>query len=105
MSTARIKKDDIVIVIAGEDAGKTGKVLCVMPAKGKALVEGLNKVKKAVRRSQMTPEGGFIDREAPLPLSNLMPFDPDTKKGSRISYVKDGDKVVRRFKTSGKIMA
>jgi len=105
MSIARIKKDDTVIVRAGEDAGKTGKVLRVMPAKGQAIVEGLNMIKKSVKRSQLAPEGGFIDREAPIPLSNLMPFDPDTKKGARISRVKQGEKVVRKLKGSGKVMA
>ncbi len=105
MSIARIRKDDTVIVIAGEDAGKTGKVLRVMPAKGQAIVEGLNKIKKAIRRSQVAPEGGFIDRESPIPLSNLMPFDPDKKKGSRIGRVVEGGKTLRKFKTSGKIMA
>ena len=85
MSVARIKKNDTVIAIAGDNAGKTGKVLRVLPKKGKAVVQGLNMVKKAIRRSQAAPDGGFADREAPIDLSNLMPYDPDTKKGSRSS--------------------
>lgn len=102
MSTARIKKNDTVIVIAGDCAGKTGKVLRVLPSKGKAVVEGLNKVKKAVKRSEVAPEGGFVEREAPIALSNLMPYDADAKKGSRIvREVVDG-KTVRKLKTSGK---
>ena len=60
MSVARIKKNDTVIAIAGESAGKTGKVLRVLPKKGKAVVQGLNMVKKAIRRSQTAPEGGFV---------------------------------------------
>lgn len=104
MSIARIKKNDTVIAIAGEDAGKTGKVLRVMPEKGKAVVQGLNMVKKAVRRSQTAPNGGFVEREAPIHLSNLMPYDPEKKKGVRIRRVREGDKMVRQSKASGKIL-
>ena len=102
MSVARIKKNDTVIAIAGESAGKTGKVLRVLPKRGKAVVQGLNMVKKAIRRSQTAPEGGFVDREAPIDLSNLMPYDPDAKKGVRIRRVREGDKVVRKSKATGK---
>ncbi|HOF62244.1 MAG TPA: 50S ribosomal protein L24 [Candidatus Latescibacteria bacterium] len=102
MSVARIKKNDIVIAITGESAGKTGKVLRVLPKKGKAVVQGLNMVKKAIRRSQTAPEGGFVDREAPIDLSNLMPYDPDAKKGVRVRRVLEGDKVVRKSKATGK---
>ena len=102
MSVARIKKNDTVIAITGESAGKTGKVLRVLPKKGKAVVQGLNMVKKAIRRSQTAPEGGFVDREAPIDLSNLMPYDPDAKKGVRIRRVREGDKVVRKSKATGK---
>ncbi len=102
MSVARIKKNDTVIAIAGESAGKTGKVLRVLPKKGKAVVQGLNMVKKAIRRSQTAPEGGFVDREAPIDLSNLMPYDPDAKNSVRIRRVREGDKVVRKSKATGK---
>lgn len=102
MSVARIKKNDTVIAIAGESSGKTGKVLHVLPSKGKAVVQGLNMVKKAVKRSQTAPNGGFVEREAPIDLSNLMPYDPDAKKGVRIRRVREGDKVVRKSKATGK---
>jgi len=104
MSVARIKKDDTVIVITGIFAGQTGKVLRVLPGKGKAFVEGINVVKKAVRRSQTTPQGGFVKREAPVDLSNLMPYDPDKKKGTRITRERQGDQLVRRSKRSGKLL-
>jgi len=104
MSVARIKKNDTVIAIAGECAGQTGKVLRVMADKGKAVVQGLNLVKKAVRRSQTAPNGGFVDRESPINLSNLMPYDPDKKKGVRISVVREGEKSVRKSKASGKVL-
>ncbi len=102
MSVARIKKNDTVIAITGEYAGQTGKVLRVMAEKGLVVVQGLNLVKKAVRRSQTSPNGGFVDREAPMKLSNLMPYDPDKKKGVRIRRVREGDKTVRKSKASGK---
>lgn len=104
MSIARIKKDDIVIAIAGDYAGQRGKVLRVMPTKGLAVVQGLNMVKKTVRRTQATPNGGFIEREAPMQMSNLMPYDPDAKKGVRIRRVREGDKMVRKSKATGKTL-
>ncbi len=104
MSVARIKKNDTVVAITGEYAGQTGKVLRVMADKGKAVVQGLNMMKKAVRRSQTSPNGGFVDREVPINLSNLMPYDPDMKKGVRISRVREGDKMVRKSKASGKVL-
>jgi large subunit ribosomal protein L24 len=67
----RIKKGDTVMVIAGEDKGKTGKVLQVVPQTGRALVEGINMVKKHMRKSESNPQGGVVDMEAPLDLSNL----------------------------------
>jgi large subunit ribosomal protein L24 len=102
MSTARIKKNDTVIATKGEAAGQTGKVLRVLPKKGKAIVQGVNVIKKAVRRSETHPNGGFIEREAPVQLSNLMPYDPDKKKGVRVKFVREGDKTVRKSKASGK---
>ncbi len=102
MSVARIKKNDTVIVISGDYAGQTGKVLRVDTAKNKVVVEGVNMIKKSVRRSQTTPEGGFLDREAPMNISKVMPYDPDAKKGVRVSRVRDGDKLVRKSKATGK---
>ena len=104
MSVARIKKDDTVMIVTGIFAGQTGKVLRVLPGKGKAYVEGINVAKKAVRRSQENPQGGFVKREAPIDLSNLMPYDPDKKKGTRITRERQGDQLVRRSKRSGKLL-
>jgi large subunit ribosomal protein L24 len=102
MSIARIKKNDTVIVTKGESAGQTGKVLRVLPKKDKAIVQGVNVIKKAVRRSETHPNGGYLEREAPVQLSNLMPYDPDKKKGVRVKVVQEGDKSVRKSKASGK---
>jgi large subunit ribosomal protein L24 len=104
MSIARIKKNDTVIVTTGESAGQTGKVLRMLPKKGKALVQGVNVIKKAVRRSETHPNGGYLEREAPVQLSNLMPYDPDKKKGVRVKVVQEGDKSVRKSKASGKTL-
>jgi len=68
---ARIKKGDLVKAVAGDDAGKTGKVLQVLPESDRALVEGLNFVKKHVRKTQDNPQGGVFEKEAPIHLSNL----------------------------------
>lgn len=71
MPKPRIKRGDIVQVIAGDDAGKSGKVLQVMPQKGSAVVEGLNLVKKHMRKTQDNPNGGIVEKEAPITFSNL----------------------------------
>ena len=102
MSIARIKKGDTVFCTTGESAGLKGKILKINTVKDVALVEGLNMVKKAMRPSEANPQGGFIEREAPIHLSNLMPYDPDKKKGVRVSRVREGDKSVRKSKASGK---
>ena len=80
----RIKKNDQVTVIAGKDKGKTGKVLAVFPRRNRALVEGINTVKKAQRRTQESQQGGFIEIEAPIHLSNIMLSDKKGNKTTRI---------------------
>ncbi|MBR3085776.1 MAG: 50S ribosomal protein L24 [Kiritimatiellae bacterium] len=103
MSIARIKTGDEVVVISGEYAGKTGKVEKVDPKAGTAVVKGVNMVKKAVRRSQENPEGGFVEFEAPIRLCKLMPWDESAKKGVRVSRVKEGDTFVRKAKGTGRV--
>ncbi len=80
----RIKRDDKVVVITGKDKGKTGKVLKVFPAEQKVVVENINLVKKAVKKSDQYPQGGYVDVEKPLHMSNVMLFDPKTNKPTRI---------------------
>ena len=103
MSIARIKKGDVVIVISGAYAGRTGKVNSVDPAAETAIVEGVNMRTHAVRRSQENPNGGLVKAEAPIRLCKLMPYGPDAKKGVRISRVKEGDKFVRKAKKTGRV--
>ncbi len=102
MSIARIKKNDVVIAISGEYATQTGRVLSVDAAGGYAVVEKLNLVKRARRRSAENPSGNYDTFEAPIRLSKLMPYDPDLKKGVRIARVREGDKTVRKAKGSGR---
>ena len=108
MSTARIKKDDIVVVITGRGGdsekafkGKTGKVLAVNAKRGVAIVEGLNLRKKGVRKNDKAPNGQIVEIPAPIALSNLPPWDPKAKKGVRVSYVREDGRSVRVAKGTG----
>ncbi len=67
-----VKKSDMVKIIAGKEQGKTGKVLRVFPDKGRVVVEGLNVVKRHTRPNQLNPDGGIVEKEAPLNISNVM---------------------------------
>src|SRR5438132_12616773 len=88
-----IRSGDSVVVIAGRDKGKTGKVLRILTAKNRCVVEGVNRVWKHVRPSQRNPQGGRIQKDAPIHLSNVMPVDPTTGTGTRVRFqVKDGAK-------------
>ena len=88
-----IKTGDTVIVIAGADKGKTGRVLRVITDKDRVVVEGINRVWKHVRPSQRYPQGGRIQKDAPIHVSNVMPVDPTSGKGTRVRFeVRDGVK-------------
>jgi len=71
MSKAKIKRGDTVTVIAGDDKGKSGKVLQVVPESGRILVEGINLVKKHMQKSEDNPQGGIVEREAAINISNV----------------------------------
>jgi large subunit ribosomal protein L24 len=88
-----IKSGDTVIVIAGADKGKTGRVLRVLTDKDRVVVEGINRVWKHVRPNQRNPQGGRIQKDAPIHLSNVMPLDPTSGKGTRVKFeARDGRK-------------
>lgn len=72
MAKLHVKKNDMVKIIAGKEKGKAGKVLRVFPAKGRVVVENLNVIKRHTRPTQLNPEGGIIEKEAPLSISNVM---------------------------------
>jgi large subunit ribosomal protein L24 len=83
---ARIRKDDMVVVIAGDHKGARGKVLRILTDKRRVVVEGVNMVYRHVRKSQRHPQGGRIQKEAPLHLSNVMPLDPRTDRPCRVRF-------------------
>ena len=84
-----IKKGDQVEVIAGDQKGTTGRVMRVIPDKQQVLVEGVNLAHKHVRPSQRNPQGGRIRVERPIHISNLLPVNPKSNKGSRVRFVTD----------------
>lgn len=88
-----IKTGDTVVVIAGADKGKTGRVLRVIPSEDRVVVEGINRVWKHVRPSQRHQQGGRIQKDAPVHISNVQPVDPSTGKGTRVRFQeRDGRK-------------
>ncbi len=91
-----IKTGDTVIVISGADKGKTGKVLRILTDKDRVVVEGVNRVWKHVRPSQRNPQGGRIQKDAPIHISNVLPLDPTTGKGTRVRF-EDRDGQRRRI--------
>ena len=96
----KIKKDDMVIVIAGKDKDKTGKVLSVKD--GKVIVEGVNMIKKHTKPNQMNQNGGIVEKEAAIDVSNVMLLVDG--KATRVGFeVKDGKKV-RVAKATGKVI-
>ena len=102
MSKLHIKKGDTVYVLAGEDRGKTGRVLKVLVTKQRAIVEGVNIVTKATKPSAKHPQGGLVKMEAPIHFSNLSLLDPKTGKPTRIGRRRnDEGKLVRYAKKSG----
>ena len=102
MATSKIKKDDMVRVIAGGDKGNEGKVLSVDTQKGKVVVEGVNLVKKHTKPSMSNQAGGIIEQEAPIDISNVMLVVGG--KTTRVGFeIKDGKKV-RVAKATGKVI-
>ena len=102
MSKLHITKDDTVIVLAGEDKGKTGKVLKVLVDKNRAIVEGINIVSKSAKPSAKNPQGGIVKQEASIHISNLSLIDPKSGKATRVAVKKTEDgKKVRIAKKSG----
>ena len=98
----KIKKGDRVIVIAGKDKGVTGDVIATFEKTNQVVVEGVNIRKKALRPTQLNPDGGIESQEAPIDASNVMLYDAKAKKAGRVGYVVNGDKKVRSNKKTGK---
>jgi large subunit ribosomal protein L24 len=96
-----IKKGDMVQIIAGDNKGATGRVLHVYPEKNKVVIQGHNIAKKHVRPSRKNPQGGRINIEQPIHISNVLPLNTKTSKGSRVHYRIDTDGSKKRVTTDG----
>ena len=102
MTKLKIKKNDTVIVLTGEDKGKTGKVLKVLKDEQRAIVEGINMVNKSTKPNAKNPQGGFVKQEASIHISNISLIDPKSGKATRVAIQKKEDgKKVRIAKKSG----
>jgi len=88
----KVRKGDTVMVIAGDDKGKTGRVLAVDEAKRRVIIEKVNFVKRHTKARSQTQQGGILEKEAPIHLSNVMLYDPKAGKGVRVGvrFTKDG---------------
>jgi large subunit ribosomal protein L24 len=105
MAIAHVRKGDTVMVVAGKERGKKGKVLRVIPEKGRVVVERVNLIKKHQRPTQKVRQGGIIEREGSIHLSNVMLIDPGSDKPTRVGMraLSDGKKV-RVAKRSGEML-
>jgi large subunit ribosomal protein L24 len=105
MAIAHVRKGDTVIVVAGKERGKRGKVLRVLPEKGRVVVERINMIKKHQRPTQKIRQGGIIEREGAIHLSNVMLVDPGSNKPTRVGMkaLSDGKKV-RVARRSGEML-
>ena len=97
-----VKKGDMVVVIAGNDRGKTGEVMQVHDQNDKVLVQGVNRVYRHLRPSRAHPQGGRIQKEMPVHISNVLPVDPQTGQPTRVGFRTGGDGTKERYaKKSG----
>ncbi|WFA22809.1 50S ribosomal protein L24 [Paenibacillus mucilaginosus] len=100
-----VKKEDTVIVITGKDKGKKGRVIAAFPRENRVLVEGVNMIKKHAKPSQQNPQGGILNQEAPIHVSNVMLVDPKSGQPTRVGYkVLENGKKVRVAKKSGEVI-
>ena len=102
---SHVKKGDTVMVVAGNDRGRTGEVLRVDARRGKVLVQGVNRVYRHLRPSRQNPQGGRIQKEMPIDLSNVQPVDPKTNQPTRVGFRREADgSKVRVSKRSGEVL-
>ena len=104
MIKLKIKSGDTVVVTAGDHKGSEGKVLRVYAEKNKAIVEGVNLVKKHEKPSAANPQGGITEKEALIHISNLAVVDPKSGEATRVGYKMEGDKKVRFAKKSNQVL-
>ena len=99
-----VRTGDTVVVIAGKEKGKQGKIKACEPKKNRVVVEGVNMVKRHTKPSQANPQGGIIEKEAPIYVSNVMAYDSKAKTASRIGFKVEKGEKVRVFKKSGNVV-
>jgi len=104
MGKLKIKSGDTVKIIAGDHKGSEGKILKVFIDKNKVIVEGINMVKKHTKPSAQNPQGGIVEKEAPIHISNLALIDPESGEATRVGYRMDGDKKERIAKKSDQVV-
>ena len=102
--SAKIKKGDRVIVLAGRDKGRQGQVLRVLPKEDRMYVGGINMVQRHTRPTQADPQGGIKNKEAAIHVSNVAIVDPKSGGATRIGFKIEGDKKVRVAKTTGEVI-
>jgi len=101
----KIRRDDEVVVLAGKDKGKTGKVVSILNESDKLIVEGVNLVKKHQKANpQAGVAGGVIEKEAPIHVSNVAVVNPATGKADRVGFRFEDEKKVRFFKSNGELL-
>ena len=104
MAKFHIKRDDQVIVLAGSDKGRSGKVLKVLVDKERVLVDGINLVSKSAKPTAANPQGGIVKQEAPIHISNVSLIDPKSGQPTRIRIRREGKTVTRIAKKSGEVI-
>jgi len=101
----KIRRDDEIIVLAGKDKGKQGKVLKVLPASNRLIVEGVSLIKKHTKPNpQLGVAGGIVEKEASIHVSNVAIYNPKTGKADRVGFRLEGEKKVRFFKSDGELV-
>lgn len=104
MAKFHIKTGDNVQVIAGNAKGQTGRVIRMIPKQNRAVVEGVNMVSKHQKPSAANPQGGIVQMEAPIHISNLMLVDPKSGEATRVGRKLDNGQIVRYAKKSGEVI-
>ena len=106
MAKLKLKKDDIVVVLAGTSKGKEGKIIKVIPSTNRAIVEGLNMISKHTKPNAANPQGGILKQEASIDISNLMLVDPKSGNPTKVGRKRDEKtgKLVRFAKKSGEVI-
>ncbi|PKG98675.1 50S ribosomal protein L24 [Paraglaciecola sp. MB-3u-78] len=101
----KIRRDDEIIVLAGKDKGKQGKVLKVLPASNRLIVEGVSMIKKHTKPNpQLGVAGGIVEKEASIHVSNVAVYNSKTGKADRVGFRLEGEKKVRFFKSDGELV-